>query len=115
MVELLQAHIPGVAFNGDLSSDNLYTVLNVRFPDDGKAEMLVYNLDIEGIACSGGSACSSGSNAGSHVLAEVYPDVKGANIRFSFSRYNTEEEVRRTVDALMRIFQLVPAEKTVST
>ncbi len=114
MMEQLREHIPGVAFNGNISSDSLYTVLNVRFPDDGKAEMLLYNLDIEGIACSGGSACSSGSNSGSHVLSELYPDVKGANIRFSFSRYNTEEEVHRTVDALMRIFQLVPKAKSVN-
>lgn len=113
MMEQLRLHIPGVAFNGNISHDGLYTVLNVRFPDDGKAEMLLYNLDIEGIACSGGSACSSGSNTGSHVLAELYPDVKGANIRFSFSRYNTEQEVHRTVDALLRIFQLEPKQKSV--
>ncbi len=96
----------GIAFNGDPEQDSLYTVLNVRFPDDGRSEMLLYNLDIEGIACSGGSACSSGSNAGSHVLAALYPEVKGANIRFSFSRYNTLAEVDRTVEALLRIFQL---------
>ena len=102
--------IPGVAFNGDTSTEALYTVLNVRFPDDGKAEMLIYNLDIEGIACSGGSACSSGSNKGSHVLAALYPDVTGADIRFSFSRYTTREEVDRTVDTLIRIFQLEPAQ-----
>lgn len=109
MMSLLRQEIPGVVFNGDTSSDSLYTVLNVRFPDDGRSEMLLYNLDIEGIACSGGSACSSGSNTGSHVLSTLYPDVPGANIRFSFSRYNTEDEVARTVDALKRILQLGPA------
>lgn len=109
MKQLLMDAIPGVRFNGDTSDNALYTVLNVRFPDDGKAEMLVYNLDIEGIACSGGSACSSGSNKGSHVLAALYPDVQGANIRFSFSRYTTMAEVEATVKALQRIFQLVPA------
>ena len=108
MKERLSKELPDVAFNGDTSDDSLYTVLSVRFPDDGKAEMLVYNLDIEGIACSGGSACSSGSNKGSHVLAALYPDVMGANIRFSFSRFNTLAEVDRTVEALKRIFQLVP-------
>lgn len=105
----LMRHVPGIAFNGDPSPESLYTVLNVRFPDDGRSEMLLYNLDIEGIACSGGSACSSGSNAGSHVLAALYPDIKGANIRFSFSRYNTADEVDRTVAALRRILQLEPA------
>jgi cysteine desulfurase len=105
MIERLRATVPGVAFNGDISEDALYTVLNVRFPDDGKAEMLIYNLDIEGIACSGGSACSSGSNKGSHVLGALYPDVTGANIRFSFSRYTTKAEVDRTVETLQRILQ----------
>jgi cysteine desulfurase len=107
MIERLRATVPGVAFNGDISDDALYTVLNVRFPDDGKAEMLIYNLDIEGIACSGGSACSSGSNKGSHVLGALYPDVTGANIRFSFSRYTTKAEVDRTVETLQRILQPV--------
>lgn len=108
MMERLRGEIPGVAFNGDVSDDSLYTVLNVRFPDDGRAEMLLYNLDIEGIACSGGSACSSGSNKGSHVLAAIAPDARGANIRFSFGRFNTMEEVDRTVEALKRIFQHAP-------
>lgn len=108
MKQRLLAEIPGVGFNGDVGPDSLYTVLNVRFPDDGKAEMLLYNLDIEGVACSGGSACSSGSNKGSHVLGALYPDRPGANIRFSFSRFTTAEEVDRTVAIVKRIFQLEP-------
>lgn len=105
MKERLVEALPGVGFNGDASSDALYTVLNVRFPDDGKGEMLIYNLDIEGIACSGGSACSSGSNKGSHVLGALYPERPGANIRFSFSRYSTAEEVDHVVGVLKRIFE----------
>ncbi|MEZ4788829.1 MAG: cysteine desulfurase family protein [Flavobacteriales bacterium] len=104
MKERLVEALPGIGFNGDPSSDALYTVLNVRFPDDGKGEMLIYNLDIEGIACSGGSACSSGSNKGSHVLGALYPERPGANIRFSFSRYSTKEEVEHVVGVLKRIF-----------
>ena len=68
--------------------------------------MLLYNLDIEGVACSGGSACSSGSNAGSHVLKALYPERPGGNIRFSFSRFTTIEDVDRTLEVLKRI--LVP-------
>lgn len=109
MKKRLVAEIPGVSFNGDSGADSLYTVLSVNFPDDGKSEMLLYNLDIEGIATSGGSACSSGSNKGSHVMAALYPDQTGANIRFSFGRFNTREEVEHTVKALKRIFQLVAA------
>ncbi|MEZ4740110.1 MAG: aminotransferase class V-fold PLP-dependent enzyme [Flavobacteriales bacterium] len=110
MKRRLLAEVPGIGFNGDTSEEALYTVLSVRFPDDGKGEMLIYNLDIEGIACSGGSACSSGSNKGSHVLGALYPEMTGANIRFSFSRFSTAEEVDHVVDTLKRI--LVPvAEK----
>ena len=109
MMARLIEEIPGIEINDDRSDDSLYTVLSVRFPDDGRSEMLLYNLDIEGIACSGGSACSSGSNKGSHVLAALYPEVKGASIRFSFSRYNTIEEIDGTIEALKRIFQLVVA------
>ena len=103
MKQRLQAEIPGVSFNGDSGPDSLYTVLSVNFPEDGRSEMLLYNMDIEGIACSGGSACSSGSNKGSHVMAALYPDQTGANIRFSFSRFTTRAEVDQAVDALKRV------------
>lgn len=106
MKQRLQDTIPGLSFNGDCGPDSLYTVLSVNFPDDGRSEMLLYNLDIEGIACSGGSACSSGSNKGSHVMAALYPDQQGANIRFSFSKFNTLEEVDRTVEVLKRVCAL---------
>lgn len=106
MKQRLSEELPGIGFNGDASSEALYTVLSVRFPDDGKSEMLIYNLDIEGIACSGGSACSSGSNKGSHVLGALYPERPGANIRFSFSRYSTAAEVEHVVGVLKRVFQL---------
>ncbi|MBP8822320.1 MAG: cysteine desulfurase [Flavobacteriales bacterium] len=100
--KVLQA-LPGSTVNGDPSTDSLYTVLNFHFPDDGKGEMLIYNMDIEGIACSGGSACSSGSNKGSHVIGALYPGRTGANIRFSFSKFNTEAEVDRAVEVLERV------------
>lgn len=103
----LLAAVPGVSFNGDHGPDSLYTVLSANFPEDGRSEMLLYNLDIEGVACSGGSACSSGSNKGSHVMACLYPHQTGANIRFSFSKYNTEEEVDRTAEVLKRVCALV--------
>ncbi|MEO8732824.1 MAG: cysteine desulfurase family protein [Flavobacteriales bacterium] len=103
MKKAIKAAIPEAAFNGDTSADSLYTVLSVHFPDDGKSEMLIYNMDIEGIACSGGSACSSGSNKGSHVIEALYPGRTGANIRFSFSKFNTEAEVDHAVEVLQRV------------
>jgi cysteine desulfurase len=66
--------------------------------------MLLFNLDIEGISCSGGSACSSGTNLGSHVLNALKADPNRANVRFSFSKFTTEEEIERTVDVLEGLF-----------
>ena len=103
MMKAIKTALPEANFNGDISADSLYTVLNIHFPDDGKGEMLIYNMDIEGIACSGGSACSSGSNKGSHVIEALYPGRTGANIRFSFSKFNTEAEVDRAVEVLQRV------------
>jgi cysteine desulfurase len=103
--EKLEAHIPGLTFNG-LSGDldkSLYTVLNVRFPAHKDNEMMLFNLDIEGIACSGGSACSSGTDVGSHVLNCLNVDSQTANIRFSFSRFTTLEEVDRAAEAIIRV------------
>ena len=71
MANRLMNEIEGVRFNGDVSDNSLYTVLNVSFPKIDSAEMLLFNLDIAGIACSAGSACSSGSNVGSHVLRGI--------------------------------------------
>ena len=97
--------LPGVAFNG-LSGDMLrstYTLVNVRLPfDPAKSQLLLFHLDLKGVACSKGSACQSGSDAGSHVLNEILsPEaVKQPSLRFSFSHYNTLEEVDYAVDVL---------------
>lgn len=104
MVEQLKAAIPGVEFNGACLNNCLYTVLNVRFPHTENAEMLLFNLDIAGIAASGGSACTSGSNQGSHVLRGIGADVTRPSVRFSFSKYNTKEEVDYTVSKLKELF-----------
>jgi cysteine desulfurase len=94
LMERLITEIPGVQFNGDTAPESsLYTVLNVSFPEMDMADMLLFNLDINGISASGGSACSSGSNIGSHVLHGINADVNRPSIRFSFSKYNTKEEL----------------------
>jgi cysteine desulfurase len=102
--EKLLALIPFVAFNGDQSEDSLYTVLNVNFPKHEKGDMLLFTLDIEGVCCSGGSACSSGSNKGSHVLAELNLKHQGPNVRFSFSRYTTKEEIDFALSVLEKFY-----------
>jgi cysteine desulfurase len=88
-----------IEFNG-LSGDleqGSYTILNVRFPV--KNDMLLFSLDIAGIAVSGGSACQSGSNLGSHVLSEILFDAEETktSIRFSFSRFTKKEDIDLTI------------------
>jgi len=105
MREQLQKTIPGIGFNGETSHDkSLYTVLNCCFPAHPDAEMLLFNLDIAGIAASGGSACSSGSNQGSHVLRGLGIDMTRPSVRFSFSKYNTKQEIDFVVNKLAELF-----------
>lgn len=104
MMSKLREAIPEVEFNGDAEGNSLYTVLNVSFPDSPISEMLLFNLDIMGISASGGSACSSGSNVGSHVLAELERDQMRPAIRFSFSKYNTKDEIDYTVTQVKSLF-----------
>jgi cysteine desulfurase len=104
MIEQLEALIPEITFNGDPKGDSLYTVLNVQFPNSKMDEMLLYNFDIEGVAVSGGSACSSGSNVGSHVLEHIGSDMTKPSIRFSFSKYTTKEEIDYTMSVIKALF-----------
>ncbi len=109
MCRKLREEIHGTNFNGCLER-SLYTVLNVRLPKTDKAEMLLFLLDIDGIACSGGSACSSGSNQGSHVLRAINADTSVPSIRFSFSRYSTKDEVDYVVSQLSKHLVTVTSE-----
>jgi cysteine desulfurase len=94
MIDQLRINIPGIEFNGETDSEkSLYTVLNVSFPEMDMAEMLLFSLDIAGISASGGSACSSGTNIGSHVLNGIQANPNRPAVRFSFSKYNTKEEI----------------------
>jgi cysteine desulfurase len=104
MITQLKLAIPEIEFNGTCHENCLYTVLSVRFPHTENAEMLLFNLDIAGIAASGGSACTSGSDLGSHVLHGIGADVTRPSVRFSFSKYNTKEEVDYTVGKLKELF-----------
>ena len=103
MIEQLQEKIKGVSFNGDYNGSSLYTVLNVSFPKSEKSEMLLFNLDINGICVSGGSACSSGASQGSHVIQALHKDEDGVAVRFSFSKYNTKEEIDTAVEKLKEV------------
>ena len=105
MISSLEKKIKGVRFNG-MSADidqSLYTVLNVSIPNIDDQQMFLFNLDINNIAASGGSACSSGSDSGSHVLKEISTIDGCINVRFSFSKYNTLEEVDYVVNKIIEI------------
>ncbi len=106
-IEKLNSEIPGVEFNG-MSADldhSLYTVLNVSLPpSESNRGMLLFNLDLEGISASGGSACSSGATVGSHVLRALGHQAERDSVRFSFSRFNTLDEVDYTIEKLKELY-----------
>ncbi|MES1218827.1 MAG: aminotransferase class V-fold PLP-dependent enzyme, partial [Bacteroidota bacterium] len=103
MIESLQKNIPGVSFNGDYAGSSLYTVLSAAFPKTEKSEMILFNLDINNICVSGGSACSSGTDIGSHVIRAIDNNPNKVTVRFSFSKYNTKEEVDKVVETLKTV------------
>ena len=103
MISLLKLHIPNVTFNGTSESltQSSPNILNISFPNYQNSDMLIYNLDIHGIAASTGSACTSGSNIGSQVIAALQKEYKHA-IRFSFSKHTTLIEIEETVKLLAK-------------
>jgi cysteine desulfurase len=103
MAEQLNQNFKGIQLNGDFDGDRLYTVLSVSFPASPRSEMLLLSLDISGISASGGSACSSGAETGSHVMQATKAEPGRKTIRFSFSHYNTKEEVDFVVEKLKAI------------
>lgn len=93
LIKGLTSQFEDIQFNGDLEGPNHYKILSVSFPPSDKGDLILLNLDIEGISVSGGSACSSGADAGSHVLSALHGDSQRKTVRFSFSHHNTIEEV----------------------
>jgi len=103
MIEQLRKNIKGIQFNGDQEGKCLYTVLNVGFPKTEKSEMILFNLDINHVCVSGGSACSSGADVGSHVIRAINNNPDLVAVRFSFSKHNTKEEVDAVVEKLKEL------------
>ncbi|ADY52626.1 Cysteine desulfurase [Pseudopedobacter saltans DSM 12145] len=102
----LEKEIPGVGFNGEISPEkSLYTVLSVSFPEMEMADMLLFKLDIGGVSASGGSACSSGTNIGSHVLTAIKASPDRPAVRFSFSKYNTKEEIDYVIQKVKEVYR----------
>ena len=103
MIAQLEKHINGVQFNGDYAGKSLYTVLNAAFPKTEKSEMLLFSLDMQQICVSGGSACSSGADVGSHVIRAISTNPNLVPIRFSFSKQNTTAEIDLVVEKLKEL------------
>jgi len=103
MIEQLRKNIKCVSFNGDAEGKSLYTVLSVAFPKTEKSEMLLFNLDINHICASGGSACTSGADQGSHVIRAINNNPNLVTVRFSFSKHNTKEEIDTVVEKLKEL------------
>lgn len=103
MIALLKSNFEDISFNSDIENDSLYTVLNVAFPNNEKTGMLLFSLDIKGIAVSGGSACTSGASTGSHVIKGINANANQIPVRFSFSRMNRAEEIEQTIETLKEI------------
>ena len=106
MIEKFKTEMQDVQFYGKCTDmeNSLYTVLSVNFPETDIAEMLLFNLDIMGISCSGGSACASGGSKSSHVLTAILPESKRPGLRFSFSKYNTKEDIDFAISKLKELF-----------
>lgn len=106
-LDRLKNEFSRIQFNGapENRDKSNYCLLNVRFP--GKNDMLLFSLDIKGIAASGGSACQSGATGGSHVLNTILPteEAMKTSIRFSFSKHNTKDEIDRVVDTLKEVLK----------
>jgi cysteine desulfurase len=103
MHDELVLNFPGICFNGDSFGQSLYTVLSVSFPKNEKSELLLFNLDINNICASGGSACSSGAEAGSHVIRAVNNNPNQVTVRFSFCKNNTTEEIDEVIKKLKEL------------
>jgi cysteine desulfurase len=100
MMDCLKQEIRNITFNGDPEGNSLYTVLSVSFPKTEKSEMILFNLDIHHICASGGSACTSGADQGSHVIRAINNNPNQITVRFSFSKHNTVAEIDHVVRLL---------------
>lgn len=104
LLEQLQIHFPGFKLNGN--ANGFYNIANVLLPfSNDKTSMILFHLDIKGIAVSRGSACQSGSIRPSHVLAEILEesDLKKPSLRISFSHYNTKADIDYLIEVLKTI------------
>jgi cysteine desulfurase len=99
----LERELNDISYNGYTDDRCHYKILNISLPLNNRTELILFNLDIAGIAASGGSACASGSEAGSHVLGGIKAPMDRKSVRFSFSKYNTHAEVDYVIEELKKL------------
>ncbi len=104
-IEQVKKRFPSIKFNGDAEGNSLYTVLSLAFPPELSNDILLFSFDLHGIAVSGGSACTSGSNTGSHVIRGIGQNLDCAPVRFSFGKYNSIEEVDYALNYIATLYQ----------
>ena len=104
LIEQLETYFSGFRING--RKDDFYNIINITLPfSSDKTSMLLFSLDMKGIAVSRGSACQSGSIKPSHVLKEMLSedDLQLPNLRISFSHYNTKEDIDWLIESLKAV------------
>lgn len=106
LISQLNASFPGYKINGSEARNLFYNIINIQLPfSEDKTSMILFNLDMQGIAVSRGSACQSGSIRPSHVLKEILPEseINKPSLRISFSHYNTKDDIDLLVTALHKV------------
>ncbi len=101
-LQLVQSELEDIKINGS-DTHGAYNIISLSFPKTEKSDLLMMNLDIAGICASAGSACSSGVENASHVLEAIGHDPERKAVRFSFSKFNTLEEIEQTIESLKKI------------
>ena len=105
MINQVKEKLPFASFNGQSGdlNNSLFTVLSISFPKIDYGDLLLFNLDLMGISCSGGSACSSGNVSQSHVISQI-EHQGGPVVRFSFGKFNTKNDIDSAINSLVRLF-----------
>lgn len=105
LITQVKKELPEVELNGPMDDQALFTVASLSLPPHAMGSLLLFQLDMQGVCVSGGSACSSGANIGSHVIASLKKPSDRIPLRCSFSKFNTEEEIDRLIEAIKNLYQ----------
>lgn len=105
LIDTIQAKLPDIEFNGAIDDTSLFTVVSLSLPPHQMGSLLLFQLDMQGICVSGGSACSSGAAIGSHVIAALGKPAGRIPLRCSFSKFNTKADIDALVAAIQKLYE----------